>query len=153
MKEIKKIVIKGRSGYGFVDHAYVDNVTITPKSIAYYYKPYQEDPKNPSRKWKYQSSTPEFKKQFETIAGSLQEILADPPKAGIFYSGTVEFNITYSDKTKYKMSFPLILHQLHDLFMNIKMMVPFIEMIPPTLWTEEDEEDYKVPEIYHSYLP
>ena len=38
---------------------------------------------------------------------------------------------------------PLVSGWFHDLFMEIKMMVPFTEMIPPTLWTEEDEEEFE----------
>lgn len=42
MKEIVKITIKGCSGYGPVDMAYDDKLTLTPTSISYEYKPYLE---------------------------------------------------------------------------------------------------------------
>ena len=38
--DIIKIVIKGASGYGAVDEAYEDKVTLTESSISYEYKPH-----------------------------------------------------------------------------------------------------------------
>lgn len=38
--QIIRIVIKGASGYGPVDEAYEDKVTLTPSSISYEYNPH-----------------------------------------------------------------------------------------------------------------
>ena len=141
MKEITRIVIKGSSGYVPVDYAYNDKVTITPESIAYEYKPYCETEENPARKWKYTSNSPEFREQFKLIAGEIREVLASQPDDMITDMSTAIFEITYSDKTKYKERAILFGDWYHELFMDIKMMVPFTEMTPQTLLTEEDYED------------
>jgi len=141
MKDIAKIVIKGSSGYVTVEYAYNDKLTITPGSIAYEYKPYLETEENPVRKWRYTSSSPEFREQFDVIADEIEDTLNDLPNDMIMDVGTITFEITYSDGTKHKEESPLMSNWFHNLFMDIKMMVPFTEMIPPTLWTEEDDEE------------
>lgn len=141
MKEITRIVIKGSSGYVPADYAYHDKLTITPEAIAYEYKPWVESPENPARNWRYTSDSPEFRAQFAEVAAGIREALEFSSDIEILDVGTVEFTVTYSDKTKETAQFSLIGDWSHDLFMDIKMMVPFTEMIPPTLWTEEDEEE------------
>ena len=47
VSRIVKIVIKSTSGFGPIDQAYNDKITITPESISYEYKPYEETDSNP----------------------------------------------------------------------------------------------------------
>ena len=101
MKDITKIVIKGRSGYVPMEYYFDEKITITPGYIAYESKPYPETD-DVARKWKYTSDTPEFKEQFDAIAFEIEEVLACRPDVQVTDMGTAEFQITYSDKTKKK---------------------------------------------------
>ena len=56
MTDIIRIVIKGGSGYGSVDEAYSDKVTIDRDSISYEYNPVVESEINITRKWSYLSN-------------------------------------------------------------------------------------------------
>ena len=87
------------------------------------------------------SDTPEFKEQFDAIAFEIEEVLACRPDVQITDMNEAEFQITYSDKTKHKENTILFGDWYHDLFMDIKMMVPFTEQIPMTLLTDEDFEE------------
>lgn len=53
--KIVRIVIKGASGYGPVDEAYEDKVTLTPSSISYENKPHPcaRSDTNIHKKWSY----------------------------------------------------------------------------------------------------
>ena len=144
MKEITRIVIKGRSGYVPMDHVYSDKVIITPGSIEYEYIPAVETPENPARKWKYTSNTPEFREQFDIVAAQLPDWLLNNLPDDDYYTdmGEVTFEITFKNiKKKFKTTEPLVSEWFEGIFMDIKMMVPFTEKIPATLWTRQDEED------------
>ena len=51
MADVIRIVIKGESGYGLIEDAYTDKVTIDRESIRYEYKSMLET--NSVRKWSY----------------------------------------------------------------------------------------------------
>ena len=53
MADIIRIIIKGGSGYGPVDEAYSDKVTIDRGSIRYEYEPVVESDIKVPRKWSY----------------------------------------------------------------------------------------------------
>ena len=72
---IIKIVIKGCSGYGPVDMAYDDKLTLTQTSISYEYKPYMESETNPSRKWSHRTNSPLFKVGFERVVATMPSVL------------------------------------------------------------------------------
>ena len=142
MKDITKIVIKGSSGFVPMEFYFDEKITITPGYIAFESKPYPAETEDDvPRKWKYTSDTPEFKEQFDAIAFEIEEVLACRPDVQITDMNEAEFQITYSDKTKHKENTILFGDWYHDLFMDIKMMVPFTEQIPMTLLTDEDFEE------------
>lgn len=141
MKEITRIVIKGRSGYVPVQYVYEDKFVITPDAVSYEYKPYLDDPNNPARKWRYTSNSPEFREHFETVCGMIPYEMKRKPQYGITDIGQKDFEITFSDKTKEKYSFVVFNDFFEDLFDCIKWFVPFTEMIPMTLRTAADEEE------------
>ena len=72
MADIIRIIIKGESGYGPVDEAFTDKVTIDLDSIRYEYKPVVESKINVPRKWSYKTSSPIFQKRFKEVAHSVQ---------------------------------------------------------------------------------
>lgn len=141
MADIVRIVIKGSSGYCCVDEAFNDKVTITPESISYEYLPYIETDINPKRKWNYKTSSPIFKMKYEGIAAMLLGIIERGVEEFCTDIGGIEFNITYSDKTKFKETYWVPGDYFEELFIAIKSLVPESEYTPAVLLTSEDYDD------------
>ena len=70
MADIFRIVIKGGSGYGPVDEAFSDKVTIDCDSIRYEYTPVVESEINMPRKWTYKTSSSIFQEEYARILGN-----------------------------------------------------------------------------------
>ena len=70
MADIKRITIKGESGYGLVDQAYSDKVTIESGSIKYEYVPAIESENNIARKWTYKTTNPIFNCFFTEVSNA-----------------------------------------------------------------------------------
>ena len=143
MPEIVRIVIKGSSGYCFVDEAFNDKVTITGDSISYEYIPYVESEINPKRKWCYKTTSPIFKYKYEEIVKMLPEVIERDIEEFCTDIGGIEFNITYADKTKFKETYWVPSDDFKDLFTVIKSLVPETEYTPAVLLTSEDYEEEK----------
>ena len=141
VKYISRIVIKGASGYGSEDEAYNDKVTITPTSISYEYKPMYESELNPSRKWSYKTNSPIFRMMYDKVAGMLPAIIERGIQEFCTDIGGIEFNITYSDKTKFKEIYWVPGDYFEELLVAIKRMVPETEYTPAVLLTSEDFDD------------
>ena len=141
VKYIARIVIKGASGYGSADEAYNDKVTITPTSISYEYKPMYESELNPSRKWSYKTNSPIFRMMYDKVAGMLLAIIERGIQEFCTDIGGIEFNITYSDKTKFKEIYWAPGDYFEELLVAIKRMVPETEYTPVVLLTSEDFDD------------
>ena len=141
VKYIARIVIKGASGYGSADEAYNDKVTITPTSISYEYKPMYESELNPSRKWSYKTNSPIFRMMYDKVAGMLPAIIERGIQEFSTDIGGIEFNITYSDKTKFKEIYWVPGDYFEELLVAIKRMVPETEYTPAVLLTSEDFDD------------
>lgn len=141
MAEITRIVIKGSSGYCCVDEAFNDKVTITEGSISYEYVPYVESEINPKRKWSYKTNSPLFKKKFIEIAKMTSEVIKRDIDEFCTDIGGIEFNITYSDRTKFKDIYWVPGDGFKELFMAITSIVPETEYTPAVLLTSEDFDD------------
>ena len=141
MAEITRIVIKGSSGYCCVDEAFNDKVTITEGSISYEYVPYVESEINPKRKWSYKTNSPLFKKKFIEIAKMTSEVIKRDIDEFCTDIGGIEFNITYSDRTKFKDIYWVPGDDFKELLMAIKSIVPETEYTPAVLLTSEDFDD------------
>ena len=141
VKYIARIVIKGASGYGSADEAYNDKFTITPTSISYEYKPMYESELNPSRKWSYKTNSPIFRMMYDKVAGMLPAIIVRGIQEFCTDIGGIEFNITYSDKTKFKEIYWVPGDYFEELLVAIKRMVPETEYTPAVLLTSEDFDD------------
>ena len=100
MADIIRIIIKGESGYGPVDEAFTDKVTIDLDSIRYEYKPVVESKINVPRKWSYKTSSPIFQKRFKEVADSVDTILHWEERPFVTDIGVTTFAVTYADKTK-----------------------------------------------------
>ena len=141
MKKIKRIVIRGESGYGSSDDAFSDKVTLNEDSIKYEYIPMIPSEFNMSKKWSYRTNNPLFKKYFDEICKMLPSALDLNPEMYCTDIGAIKFTITYEDNTKESKVFIIGSDEFADLFRPIKRLVPDFEEIPVTLMTEEDYEE------------
>ena len=138
-KVIIRVVIKSESGYGLLEDAYKDKVTITKDSIRYEYTPYLISNTNYVRKWSYKTTSPIFQKKYEELTKLLPEALAceDYFVKDIW---AISFSVTYSDKTKEDREFYLPGDDFRELFYIVKQMIPSCEMVPEAIMTSEDYE-------------
>ena len=136
-KDIIRVVIKGSSGYGPVDEAFNDKVTITRDSIRYEYIPYLASETNPARKWSYKTTSPIFQKEFVELTTLLPKVMTC---GGEFVTdvGAITFTISYSDKSREVQEFYLPGDDFKEVFSVIKKMVPGCEYVPAVLLTSED---------------
>ena len=141
MAEIERIVIKGSSGYGCIDEAYKDKVSITSTSVVYEYVPYVETEINPKRKWSYRTNSPIFQKMYNDIVEVISEVTGRKNTEFCTDIGGVEFVITYSDKTNFKETYWVNGDYFEELFTKIKRLVPESEYTPAVLLTSEDYEE------------
>ena len=136
-KDIIRVVIKGSSGYGPVDEAFNDKVTITRASIRYEYTPYLASETNPVRKWSYKTTSPIFQKEFKELTTLLPEVMTYEDEF-VTDVGAITFTITYSDKSREVREFYLPGDDFRDVFAVVKKMVPDCEYVPAVLLTSED---------------
>ncbi len=141
MTDIIRIIIKGGSGYGPVDEAYNDKVTIDRDSIRYEYKPVVESEINPTRKWSYKTSSPIYQKRFREVAAAVEAILNWEKEPFVTDLGVTTFTVIYADKAKATRDFILPGDDFKECFTIIKQMVPGCEYIPAVLLTSEDYAD------------
>ena len=141
MADIIRIIIKGESGYGPVDEAFTDKVTIDLDSIRYEYKPVVESKINVPRKWSYKTSSPIFQKRFKEAAASVEAILHREERPFVTDIGVTTFAVTYADKTKATRDFILPGDDFKECFAMIKQMVPACEYVPAVLLTSDDYSD------------
>lgn len=141
MADIIRITIKGESGYGPVDEAYSDKVTVDLDSIRYEYKPVLESEINVPRKWSYKTTSPIFRKLFNEAATAVESILHWDEEPFVTDLGATTFSVTYADKTKATRDFILPGDDFKECFAIIKQMVPGCEYTPAVLLTSEDYAD------------
>ena len=141
MEDIIRIVIKGSSGYGCVDEAFHDKLTLTEGSISYEYIPYIETEINPKSKWSYKTNSMMFKVCYKRIAGMIPAVIENPIITFSVDTGKIEFIITYSNKEKFKGTYDSGDDRFKELFNEIKQLVPEEEFTPAVLMTSEDYED------------
>ena len=141
MADVIRIVIKGESGYGPIDEAYTEKVTIDREAIRYEYKPMTES--NSVRKWSYRTNSPEFQNLFMEAAKAVEVILNWKQVPFVMDIGATTFIITYADKTKREREFFLSGDEFKDCYEVIKRMVPGCENTPGVLRTTEHYNDTK----------
>ena len=139
MADVIRIVIKGESGYGPIDEAYTDKVTIDRESIRYEYKPMVES--NFVRKWSYKTNSPKFQKLFMEAGNAVDTVMNWKEASFVMDIGATTFVVTYADKTKRERDFFLPGDDLKDCFAVIKQMVPGCENTPEVLKTAEDDNN------------
>ena len=141
MADIIRIIIKGGSGYGPVDAAYNDKVTIDRDSIRYEYKPVVKSDINVPRKWSYKTTSPIFQKLFTEAVAAVVEILNREEGPFVTDLGVTTFTVTYADKVKSTRDFILPGDEFKECFGIVKQMVPGCEYTPAVLLTSEDYDE------------
>ena len=68
MPAIKRILIKGTSGYVPVDKAYKDKITIERSGIRYDFNPFEPMESNMPLRWSYWTTNPAFGELFDRLA-------------------------------------------------------------------------------------
>jgi len=139
---IVRITIKGASGYGPVDDAYEDKLTITATSISYEYKPHpmSQSGTNVYKKWSYKTNSPAFQILFEEVVFNTPNILYHDGVDMAVDIGPTVLTVTFSDKHRETANFFVPSEFFADYFRPIKRMVPGCEDIPVVLLTNEDFE-------------
>lgn len=140
--DIKRIVIKGASGYGPLDEAYEDKLIITPDSISYEYKPHPESKCdiNIYRKWSYKTTSPLFKELYHQVSEMLPKYLYSEDILFATDIGPTEITATFEDGHREKINFYCPSEYFVEWFRVIKQMVPTCEYTPAVLLTNEDYE-------------
>ncbi len=141
--DIIKIMIKGASGYGCVDDAYEDKVTLTDSSISYEYTPHpmSQSEWNVCRKWSYKTDSPLFKSIFQKVAARTPEYLHNDEILFGCDIGPTIITVTYEDKHKESVNYFCPSEFFAEYFRLIKKLVPPCEEVPVVLKTNEDFED------------
>ena len=129
MNDIKKIVIKGSSGYGLLSESYEDKLTLTAKSITY-----QRNAKASSQKWSYKTNSIAFKQKFEQVAKMLLPICNDDIALNDFACdvGYTIFALTMANGNKIEKTYWGVM-EFKNHFALIKQMIPPCEYMPDVL--------------------
>lgn len=141
--KIIKITIKGASGYGPVDEAYEDKITLTGSSISYEYKPHQmaQSESNVYRKWSYKTTSPVFKHIFDEVAAKTPYYLQNDEILFVTDIGPTEIIATFEDKHKERVNYFCPSEFFRDYFNLIKKLVPEVEYTPVVLLTADDFDE------------
>lgn len=73
--EIARITINHESGYGLIEKAFEERITIEENSIKYKYKPVMESITNRAKTWSSKQSNQKFQALFHAAAEAVVEIL------------------------------------------------------------------------------
>ena len=76
--------------------------------------------------------------KYDKVASMLPIIIERGVEESCNDIGVIEFNITYSDKTKYKEIYWVPGDSFKELFIEIKTLVPECEYVPAVLLTSDD---------------
>lgn len=140
---IKRIMIKGSSGYCEVNDAYEDEVVLTEDSVSYERRPHPES--NPAlhqyRKWQYKSDSPAFVLAFREITEMTVQYLKIKDQIAICDIGETEITAVFEDGHKESNTFAVFSDFFEVYFHLIKRMIPACEETPFVLMTEEDYDE------------
>ena len=133
MNEIIRITIKGESGYGHINEAYQDKITICKDSIRYEYKPMVVSKDNLMSSWSYKTSSSTFYQLFLNAGKAVEKIIDMDHDLRATDIGCTSFVITYSDKTRKMRNFFLPPNDFKQCFSIITQMIPSCEDIPKVI--------------------
>ena len=133
MAAITRIIIKSESGWGSIDDAYKDKLTIEANSIRYERKPEIKSDYNAYQKWSYRTNAPEFRELFEKLTAAVTSILKWDDELSVTDVGPITFTAVFADKERLSRTFFLPSKDFRRCFNIIRLMVPSLEQTPDVL--------------------
>lgn len=130
MAEITKIVITKNPGYGCSSFMFQEKITLTANSIEYKLIPHMNNKRDTEIHWKYQSNSDAVKDKIKEAFDELGKIIWLDENAKCFDIGSIEFAITYSDKTSFKKAYRRPHTDFRDGLIIIKELIPHTEQMP-----------------------
>lgn len=133
MAEITKITITKNPGYGCSSHSFQEKITLIVNSIDYKLIPHMHNKEEEERQWSYKSNKPLMRDIIKEAFEELGKIIWMDDEVRCYDIGSIEFIITYSDKTKIKKTFWRPATDFRRGFVAIRDLVPGLENIPRLL--------------------
>ncbi|WP_022761880.1 hypothetical protein [Butyrivibrio sp. AD3002] len=145
-KGVKKIVFTGESGFGRLEDAYTERLSITEKGVSYTYTPRVHYDMNLPRKWKYTTDNFRYKRLFYELSEMIQDY-KDKVVEDLVDVGALEIQVVFEDGTSWKREFYIEPFFSPDgdgflqMFEIINKFVPQSEEYPRFSDLEDYEED------------
>lgn len=133
MPAIKRVLIKGSSGFGPIGEAYRDRITLERSGIRYDYAPLEPSESNMPLRWSYRTSNPAFAELYDCLTRLLPSVLDRPDDLDVTDIGGIEFSVTYDDGTRAKRLFWLTAESFQECFAVIRRLLPSFEEVPHVL--------------------
>ena len=130
MAEITKVTITKNPGYGCSSTMFQEKITITASSIEYKLIPHMNNKRDAEKHWKYQTNSGAVKNMIKEVFDELGKIVWLDENANCRDIGSIEFAITYSDKTRFKKTYWRPLTDFRKGLLAIRDMIPGTEQMP-----------------------
>ena len=127
---ITRITIKSESGYGPLEKAYKDRLTITRDSIRFEYEPLKETPHNPAVHWTETSSDPQFSFMFANLCQEVKKIMSREEELTGTEHDLTTFSIMYDNGKKDERTFRISDDEFVLCFTIIDQMVKMVHQTP-----------------------
>ena len=130
MAEITKIVITKNPGYGCSSTMLQEKITLTANSIEYKLIPHKNNKEDAEIHWKYQSNSGAVKDKVKEAFDELGKFVWLDENADCLDIGSIEFVITYSDKSKLKKIFWRPQTDFKSGLLAVRDLLPYLEQMP-----------------------
>ena len=130
MAEITKIVITKNPGYGCSSTMFQEKITLKANSIEYKLIPHMNNKEDTEIHWKYQSSSGTVKDKVKKAFDELGKIVWLDEDTNCLDIGSIEFAITYSDKTRFKKAYWRPPTDFRSGLLAVRDLVPYLEQMP-----------------------
>lgn len=131
--EIIRITINHESGYGLIEKAFEERITIEENSIKYKYKPVMESITNRVKTWSSKQTNQEFQDMFHAAAEAIVEIMEWENVDECMDVGRTNFVLTFADGSKISKYFFLPCNDFEKCFALIRRMIPLLKAMPQIL--------------------
>ena len=130
MAEITSIKITKNPGYGCSSTMFQEKIKLTAHAIEYKLIPHMHNKRDAESYWKYQSDGEYFRDLVKEAFDELGKLVLLDDNKDCCDIGSMEFVITYSDKTKFKKTFWRPPTDFSSGLMVIRNLVPHTEQMP-----------------------
>ena len=84
-------------------------------------------------RWSYRTTNPAFGELFDSLAQLMPGILNNPVYLFADDATTIEFSVTYDDKSRVKQEFWVPMDDIQECFAIVRRMLPTLEEVPRIL--------------------